>query len=112
MSVNSLAIDTGPSIYYDPSFRNVLEDHWSILRNSSKTTMVSVDPMLAYRYEYSFYALLNALNIPTFKHWITLRLSGFRSPSEPDRTVSVIYVPSNDELSQLAQSHLSSRKMV
>jgi hypothetical protein len=34
MSVNSLAIDTGPSIYYDPSFRNVLEDHWSVLRNS------------------------------------------------------------------------------
>ena len=41
MSVNSLAIDTGPSIYYDPSFRNVLEDHWSVLRNSGKTTMVS-----------------------------------------------------------------------
>ena len=110
--LNSLAIDPGPSIYYDPNFRNVLEDHWTILKNSSKTTVLNVDPMFAYRYEYSFYALLNALNIPTFKHWITLRLSGFRSPAEPDRTLSVIYVPSNDELSQLAQSHLSSRKMV
>lgn len=111
MSVNQIALNPGANIFYDPGFRNVLEDHWTVLRNSPRTQVINVDSMLAYRYEHSFYALLNALNIPPNKHWITLRLSGFRSPLEVTKDISVIYVPSDNELTQLVQSHLSSRKL-
>jgi len=112
MNINALAINPGPAIFYDPDFRNVLEDHLTKLKSSVRTITVNVDPMLAYRFEYSFYALLNALNVPVFKHWITLRMLGYRSQFDVDRTITTIYVPSDTELNQLAQSHTSARKLI
>ena len=112
MNVNDLMFSPGPAIYYDEDFRNVIEDHISALLRDSRTISISIDSAMAYKYEFNLYALLNELQISPFKHWIILRMNGYRSPTEVDRTLEQLYIPDETVLNQIVQSHRSIRKVI
>ena len=103
MNVNDLMFSPGPAIYYDEDFRNVIEDHISALLRDSRTISISIDSAMAYK---------NELQISPFKHWIILRMNGYRSPTEVDRTLEQLYIPDETVLNQIVQSHRSIRKVI
>lgn len=82
MSINAQASGMDESIYYTDGLRNMFEDALTWLIVHPKTTIVSVDPGLAYRFEADFYGLLNHDNIPFHLHHLIMRMTGFTAPEE------------------------------
>lgn len=111
MKLNESLKGTENRIFYDSSFRNVLEDFIPYMLNqpSTQTRMITAD--LAYRYEYDFYGLLAHMGLDYHLHWIIMRMSGFTAPNQPTRELTVIYVPSIQLLEQLRSNHVSTKRI-
>lgn len=91
----------GPSIYYDETFRNMIEFHLDWLRTRVSTVTAQVPGNLLLRHEYNFYGLLYELKIPAHLHWIILRLNGLTDPHEYRSHMTQIYIPDNADINTL-----------
>ncbi|MNU19683.1 hypothetical protein D3C71_79160 [compost metagenome] len=109
MTINDLAFDEGATVYYDDGFRNVIEDHMTILRARSDSMTKMVEPGRAYKYEADYYGLLQFLEVPTALHWVTLRMNGYTSPMQYDGVGVTVLVPNPDVIEQMRSSHMSTR---
>lgn len=104
MLLSQKARDYGPSIYYDPDFRAVYDDHIEhILADASTTTMV-VSPEEAYRYEYRPYLYLTSKKHPNWFHWYILRLNGINHPSEFTDSIRELRIPSIPVVRKLVET--------
>jgi hypothetical protein len=110
-SINAL-VQAGPDIYYDDTFRRVLEDHMTYLRNLSTTTKIDVEPIDVIRYQADFYGLLTKLGIQLHMQWIILRMTGLTSPSKIPEDLEFVLVPDESEISRLKQSVTATTKIV
>lgn len=111
MGINDLMLSAGPSIYYDDSFRNVLEDHLWYLKNHSSTSVLSIEPIKAYKYEYDLYGLLNNYSINMNLHWIIMRLNNMTDPTEVTRDLKMLLIPDIRVIEQIRQSHMTTRRI-
>lgn len=111
MLVNTLMTDPGNNIFYSDGFRNVIEDHLSILKNLSNTQTVTIDPHKAYRYEGDFFSLLADYNVTQQLHWVTMRMNDLKSPIDFNGKIDSILVPDYAVIEQLRQSHTSARRI-
>lgn len=111
MSIDSLMSAQGASIYYDLSFRNVLEDHLTYLKNLESTTVLAIEPIIAYKYKFDLYSLLFHYNIPMHLHWLVMRLNDFLSPTEATSELTSLLIPNSSVIEQIRQSHLSTRRV-
>lgn len=112
MQIDSLLTDPGPQIYYDDAFRNVLEDYMGVLRVSSSTSAIAIDPKDAYKYEFDLFGLLRMNSIPDYIHWTVMRMNGFTSPLEITRDLQALLIPDTAMLEKIRQSHMSARRLV
>lgn len=71
----------GDDLYYDPAFRLIVETHLNILKHS-RVVQEDIPLDLFYQYEGDFYGYLVERGIPTFMHWIYLRVNGMTNPNE------------------------------
>lgn len=115
-TIKELALPTGDPIYYDPSFRSVIEAHLPILRTPGIVRAQAISPTRVHQFEGNFYGLLSHLKIPLQYHWIIMRINGFNSPSEFGMSVHDPYeknqefalmIPSEEFLRNLRMLHLS-----
>lgn len=83
----------GVLTFYTEEMRTTLEMHIPFLLAGNRSTVVPVDPHMAYQHEYDFNSLLLAINLPYHLHWITMRLNGMFSPSEYTRDMLSIVIP-------------------
>lgn len=111
MPISNLVADSGPSIYYDQAFRDVLEDYLSFLKNTNSTTTISVEPMVAYKFEFDFFGLLANYNIQPHLHWIIMRMNDLTSPSDAKADIDTIHIPDNGTLDHIRQSHMSTHRI-
>lgn len=111
MSINELMLSAGPNIYYDDSFRNVLEDHLWYLKNHASTNVLSIEPIKAYKYEYDLYGLLNSYSINMNLHWIIMRLNNMTDPTEVTRDLKMLLIPDIRVIEQIRQSHMTTRRI-
>jgi hypothetical protein len=101
MDINKYSIGLDNLDYYNPDFRNVLEDHFSLLKTISSTKLVPIDGYLAYRYEFDFYGLMQEQNVPHQLHWLVMRLSGYTSPDQMSADLQSYYLPDPAYVEQL-----------
>jgi hypothetical protein len=94
-----------PAVVYDESFLDVLEDHLTYFRTSTKTTTVSVSPAQADVYTFDLAALLNELNVPVRLHWLTMRMNDYTSMFENDATLTQLMVPDLNMFDKLVSVH-------
>lgn len=111
MKVDSLMRNLGASIYYDPDFRNVLEAHMTYLRTHPTTVTLNIDPSKAYKYEFDLFSLFAEMNIPTYLHWLTMRMNQMTAPTDATRELDFLLVPDQTTVSRIAQSHRTTRKI-
>jgi|JI8StandDraft_1071087.scaffolds.fasta_scaffold62370_2 hypothetical protein len=83
----------GVLTYYTEEMRTTLEMHIPFLLRNNRSTVVPIEPHVAYRHEYDFNSLLLSLNLPYHLHWITMRMNGMFSPSEYTKGMLSIIVP-------------------
>jgi hypothetical protein len=111
MAITSLMLPDGPTDYYDQGFRNVLEDHFPLLRASNETEVHTVEPDRAYRFEFDLFGLFNSYSIPAHLHWPIMRMNKMSNPNEVTRDFSSFLLPNATKLEQIRQAYTSSRRI-
>jgi hypothetical protein len=111
MEIDRLMIEPGAPVFYDQAFRNVLEDHLTLLRSSERTRERSVEPMVAYKFEGDFFGLLAHHGIQPYLHWVIMRLNGMTSPVQASREITSFWMPDPAEISRLRGAHMTARKI-
>lgn len=101
----------GPSVFYEESFRNMIETHLEWLISNPATDALTVTNSDAYRYQGDFDGLLKFLNVPKQYHWIALRMNGLTSSLDYDHSMVEIIVPSIEVISRLQRLYKTSEKI-
>lgn len=91
--------------YYDPGFRQVLEDHLTFIKSLESTQVEAISPESAWHYKGDFFRLLRDMNIPSHLHWYIMRMCGYHSPDEAGEELSEIYIPNQEQLEQMRNNH-------
>jgi len=111
MNINRLMKNSGPSIYYDDSFRVVLETFVPSLIVSQDTTQISVSEQAAYKYESDFFGLLSEFNIPVHLHWLVMRMNNLTSPFDSTLLYNLLLVPDENTIDHIRQSYMSGNRI-
>lgn len=110
------AVDTyltaqGTGAYYTDDFRNVLEDHMTYLRGAASTTVMNVDPIKAYRFEFDLDGLLLDMGIPLYLHWTVMRMNNFSSPQDVPADLLTLLIAAPSELEIIRQSEYTKARL-
>lgn len=105
MKVLQRAMDPGQAIFYDQSFRIVLETHMAYLRNSPNTVKITVNHKDAFHYYGQLYLYLSQKSIDPDLYWLVMRLSGMLSPDEFNADIKQLYIPDRGFLDTLRMQH-------
>lgn len=104
MALIDLMVNAGEDLFYDPGFRNVLEDHMTYLREQY-SQMVMLRPDESYQWRGDFFGLLDGRNYARKYHWVILRLNQYTSPTQFDEDTLAILVPDFAEIDRIAQAY-------
>jgi hypothetical protein len=104
MSIESLMVDAGPDVFYDPAFRNVLEDHIPFLRERHSTLMI-LKPDESYQWRGDLYGLLHMKGMARQYHWLIMRLNAMTTPRDFNEDTLTLLVPNFTVIEQILQSH-------
>lgn len=105
----------GPDLFYDPTFRLMIETHINILRNVN-VTRTQIPDNLYYQYEGDFFGYLLHHGIPMYNHWIYLRVNGMNNPNEfakdlrqhyGNRTSPILLEPNEGVVSDIQRMYAS-----
>lgn len=109
MIIDNLSLGKDSEIYYDPGFRQVLEDSLTFILSQRDIKIQDVDEHDAYKYEGDFWGLLaHVYNVPYELHWLVMRLTGFTSPDQAGPDLKVVYIPNPSYIQQLLSNYQSS----
>ncbi len=103
MDIDNYSHDEGPSIFYDEDFRAVVEAHVDYLRNHSETKILFLEPHIVYRYEFDMFGLMLHYGIPSYMHWIVLRINNLYSMTGFPKDIGQLTVPSESSIGHLRQ---------
>lgn len=109
MQIDLMAMAPGPSIYYDPVFRNVLEDHMTFLREQSANNILTVDPSIAYKFEFDLDGLLIFYGVQPQNCFIVMRMNKMFASTDPFPENLSFMLPDQTTLEQIVQSHNTTR---
>ncbi len=104
MKINNLMLPEGSKDFYDPSFQNTLEAHLMHLRESETTYVTSVLVINTILYRRDLFGYLNKIKVPTYLHWLVMRVNSFFSPYDFTEGVSQLLIPSSKDVEILRQS--------
>lgn len=105
MKIDNLLADHGSNIYYDPAFRNVLEDHMSFLKTHPDTKKINIESVYAYKYVGDLSGLLKHYNIDIYLHWVIMRMNGFTSFNEAGENIVELLLPDSRAIERIRQLH-------
>ena len=103
--------NSGPDIYYDIAFRNILEDHVTFLRNNKETVTIMIEPAYAYKYEGDLFGLLSKYNIDFELHWIIMRVNKMVSPTETTDMLSSLLIPNRTVIERIRNVYMTKDKV-
>lgn len=102
MTIDDIAINEGPEMYYSDSFRAVIEDHLGYLRGHEDTVIYSIEPNIAYQWTADLFGFLNSRKVPAYLHWTIMRMNSMTSPTEMGEGVHTLLVPNVKVLNTLS----------
>lgn len=111
MDIFDTMITGGPAIFYDPRFRNVLEDHMSFLRMHPSNRTIDIEPGIAYKYAGDFFGLMQQYGISSEFHWPIMRVNDYISPQDYKDTDLTFIRPDETILMRLSETFRSHNKI-
>lgn len=101
-SLSNKILPPGDDDYYDPAFRRMIEDHLVAMRNDINAKVLDVAPEDVYKYNGNFYQLLVSVGTTEmFLHWIIMRVTGLKDPTDPITDLKQILIPNITFINQL-----------
>lgn len=104
MALNDLMYSAGSPAYYTDELRYEFDDQLPLLRVSTSTRIVTVDPMLRYRYRGDLYGLFRVMGILPKMWWVTMRLNMINDRFRVEDTLEEIMIPDSGFLDKLMQA--------
>lgn len=89
----TLTID---SSYLEPSFIQQIETHLPLLMLPNNYSTVTIEPYLTKKFRGDFYGLLIEKNINPIAHYASLRINGFKNPSDYQGDINTFLVSSTE----------------
>jgi hypothetical protein len=105
--VSILMVDAGPAMYYDESFRNVLEDHMNYLRTNPSTMVLTLDPIRVYQYANDLFGLLQLYDVPLHLHFVIMRMNKLTKPNADISNFTSLLVPNATTVDMIRQSYVN-----
>lgn len=102
--------DPGPSVFYEPAFRQIVEDHLTWLQNHSTTETTQIKPRIAHACDGDFYCVLDHYDIPREFQWITLRVNAMNSPLEYRSDQETMLLCAPNTIQRLTKVYRSNRR--
>lgn len=101
-------LKTNPDdLIHDLDFRNVVEMHLEYFKNAGLVSTIDIPPERAYEFDGNFYGLCRVLlgegSEPM--HWITMRLNGYRDPTEYTADVLTMEIVDTSAINTLKQQY-------
>jgi hypothetical protein len=109
MNIDQLNYNPGESIYYDADFHTFILSYYMYFMdpiNNLLTTTV-IEPGIALKYTGDFIGLLNYTGIDPEYHWFVMFINGLRSPTQMNKNLLSLLVPSTSELEILKNLYTS-----
>lgn len=111
MKIYDLENNFGPSIHYDPKFRIVLEDHMTVLRNSTLTRSLTIEPVYAYKFTGDLIGILKQYNVPLYLHWIIMRMNNYTAYTDFNENVTSLIIPDEELVERIKRTYMSHNKI-
>lgn len=110
MNIDQLQKPTGPSIYYDPSFRSELEDHITFLKQNKNTRILTISNFHAIKYEGDLFGLLIEYSIPNEYHWLVMRMNNMVSPTDSGTKIANLLIPDYSLVERIRSTYVTQNK--
>jgi hypothetical protein len=99
--------------FYSNEFRNLIENHLQILKNTSKvTSSTPIDGIKEIKYRGDFNGLLMSIDIPIHLHWVTMRMNDLAGPTDYQGNLDIILIPDVNYIDFLYRRFLNSGKYI
>ena len=107
--INLLDVDDS-SGYFEPAFRQVLEEHLEMIRTAGSPPSLTVAPIVASRYQGDYFGLLDELRVPVYLQWITMRINGLSSPLQAGTDITIVNTVDVTFIRRLYSTHRTHSK--
>lgn len=111
MLIDQFLIQDDSAIYYDPDFRNMIEDHLSFLRVNTSTRVEQIDPHDALVNEFDLFSYLLARGYKAYQHWIIMRMNFMTATTDMNADITQLLIPDPIVIGQLMSSFKTGRKI-
>ena len=107
--LNIISYLKNPSINktFKPNFKNVIEEHISLLKDEKNCSITNITSHMTYKYENNLYGLLTELKYDSKYHWTIMRVNGFHNPNEFSTTTDKLIIPKSNYIDNLLKIHES-----
>lgn len=90
-------------VYYDLRFKLMIEQHLEELINFEGNVYIDVSPIEAERWNGNLDGYLHSNNVPTFQHWIIMRMNNMDSTLDFNADVRKLILPNIEKLNTLRE---------
>lgn len=104
MDIDSLCYDPGATTYYDPDVRNSIDDHMTVLRSDSGTSMLNVAPQEVIKFRGDLYGLFTSLGIKPQYHYCVRRMNQLPSAFHVPEDLAYLFVPDYKLVDRIRQA--------
>lgn len=101
----SSKLPNDPEIYFTESFRQVIEDHLTYLKNHESSEMIEISNQVAHKFHGDLTGVLQSYNIPMWMHWTIMRMNNMNSVSEYRDDIVILQVPLRETLTAIMKIH-------
>lgn len=112
MTINDYIVDTGEDVYYTSAFHIEAESHFPRMVEEGMIFTQAVTNLQAVVYEGDFFGLLRELKVPDYAHWVALKMNGYDSPTQFQKTTTSVILPNLSELDMVKSVFISNEDYV
>jgi hypothetical protein len=105
MKIDANAADPGADVYYEDTFRWILEDHLTYFRNSKDIKSIPIDAQQLDVFKFDFFGLLRKMRYEPQYFWIIMRVNNIDCPQDFPSDLQSILVPDLREVDKILTAH-------
>lgn len=110
-SINKYMPDDGPGVFYQETFRRMVEDHLHYLRSHPQTEVIEVDGHIANKHHGDLIGVLMHYDVPSHMQWVIMRLNRYTSPTEFQHDDLRLLFPPQPVINSLLKTYRANQKI-
>lgn len=102
----------GLLVFYREDMRIMFENHIPYLLAGNRSSMITIEPADAHKFEYDLAGLLLNYSLPAHLHWLVMRINDMNSPMEYTADKLTLLIPDPAVVDRLVEVQNSIHTLV